>query len=66
MGKQGFTKYERELRNACKGATVAIQAISQEWYADCDMKKIDRLISRINGWEFRLKALVEKYPVNRR
>jgi len=61
MAQQGLTKYERELRNASKGALLAIRALSQEWYADCDMRKIDKLISRCMGWEFRLEKLVEKY-----
>jgi len=42
-------------RRLSKGAALAIEAISCEWYADCDMPKMDRLIHRIMGWEFRIK-----------
>ncbi len=61
MRKNTFTKYERELRNTCKGTAKAIEAISQEWYAGCDMRKVDSLISRCMGWETRIKKLLEKY-----
>ncbi len=59
--KNRFTKYERELRNACKGTAKAIEALDCEWCADCDMRKIEKLILRCAGWEFRMKKLVGKY-----
>lgn len=61
MTANKFTRYERELRNACRGTANAIESVSGEWYADCDMRKIDKGISRIMGWEFRIKKLLEKY-----
>lgn len=59
--KNRFTRYERELRLACKGATKAIEALNCEWYADCDMRKIDNLIARCAGWDTRIKELLGKY-----
>jgi hypothetical protein len=56
-----FTKHERELRNVCKGTSKAILSISQEWYADCDMRKINNGITRLMGWENRINTLIDKY-----
>uniref|UniRef100_A0A6M3KLX3 Uncharacterized protein n=1 Tax=viral metagenome TaxID=1070528 RepID=A0A6M3KLX3_9ZZZZ len=59
--KNKFTKYERELRNTSKRTSAAIKAISQEWYADCDMRKMDKLMSRLMAWEDKINTLIDKY-----
>ncbi len=47
-------------RRLAKGAALAIKSLSEEWYADCNMRKIDSLISRAMGWEFRIEKELER------